>query len=490
MLSPIFESFYQDRSRSGNSDICVNLYAEHTDGPKGPEVGALFSLPGYTLAGTVGTGPVRGAWVANNGVVYVVSGSGFYSVTAGFVSTLLGTLTTATGPVVMRDSPTQVLVIDGLAGWCWSITAATWTQVLPNVTTSDVAPGSMAYQDGFAIVNSGGSNIVYQSNYNDLSTYATSNGAGGYTANDAYVQGNANPVVALFDAWRELWIFKSNATEVWINSGNAGFAFTQLQGVYIPIGCAAPASMVKMPEQCLMWLGADETGDIMVYRSKGYQAAPVSTFALSTLFQGYPVYADAIAYSQQLNGHYFYVITFPTANATYAYDMSSGKWHQRGYIDNEGNLNRERANCYFMLNGNGYIGDFQNGNIYYLDQNNYTENGVARKWVRAWRALTPDMPVGVPMSFDRLQVLLETGITPAPGTTPNIQLRWSDDGGYTWTPYFLMPAGQLGQTAWRVLQNRLGSTRYGSGLDRVWEISSTDPVSVKLTGAEWDGGPA
>ena len=46
MQSPIFESFYQDRGRSGSSDVCINLYPEHTDGPKGPEIGLLISVPG------------------------------------------------------------------------------------------------------------------------------------------------------------------------------------------------------------------------------------------------------------------------------------------------------------------------------------------------------------------------------------------------------------------------------------------------------------
>jgi hypothetical protein len=68
-------------------------------------------------------------------------------------------------------------------------------------------------------------------------------------------------------------------------------------------------------------------------------------------------------------------------------------------------------------------------------------------------------------------------------------LRWSDDAGYTWTPYFQMAAGKIGETKWRVTQNRLGSTKLGA-TDRVMEISGTDPIDIKILGANWEGGPA
>ena len=94
------------------------------------------------------------------------------------------------------------------------------------------------------------------------------------------------------------------------------------------------------------------------------------------------------------------------------------------------------------------------------------------------------------MSFDSLQILMQTGITVPAGTNPQIDLRFSDDGGYTWNGPFQMPAGQTGQTAWRVIQNRLGSTSLTRGLDRIWEISGNDPIGIQITGADWTGGPA
>ena len=489
MQSPIFVGFNEDRSKSGQDDVCINLYPEFTIGPKGPMSNLLITTPGLTAPlVTIGTGPIRGVYVAANDLMYVVSANQLFSVNQFWTATLLGSIFTGTGPVSFIDNPTQLLVVDGISGWMWDKAALTLTSVIPNTDTDCTLPNVAVYQDGFGLVNSAMSNQIYQSNYNDLSKYATLNGTGlGSTANNAYIQGNARNVVTMFDMKREVWIFKSDAVEVWINNGNAGFAFVMLQGIFPATGCLAAASVARL-DAGLAWLGGNDDGGRTVYMSVGYQAKPISTFALGQLFQSFVTVSDAIAYSYQSDRHYFYVLTFPTANQTWVYDLASEQWHQRAYFLN-GAFSRERANCHTYYNGTHVVGDYQNGNLYAMSDNVYTDNGTRRKWVRSWRALSDDTP-RIPMSFDSLQILLETGITAPSGTNPQIMLRWSDDGGYTWTGAFQVPAGKIGETAWRAIQNRLGSTKIQTGLDRVWEISGSDPMQIKITGAEWTGGPA
>jgi hypothetical protein len=489
MESPIFESFFQDRARSGSSDLCINLIPEHVDGQKAPQIGLLISSPGLTTPlATVGTGPVREAFPAKNGLMYVVSGSGLYSVDTLWNATLLGNVGSSAGPVSIIESPTQILVVDGTGGWVWDFVATTFTQTIPNADTDCIAPNVAVYQDGFGLVNSLHSNQIYQSNYNDLSQLAALVGGGGATANNAFVQGNPKDVLTMYDLKEEVFIFKSNGIEVWINQGNPGFAFTQLQGVYFPVGIVAPASIARAGDG-LVFLGGSDEGGGVVLRTSGYQSQSIMTHALAQEFQDYPVISDAIAYTYQADAHFYYVITFPTANKTWAYDFATGKWTQRAYFSN-GAFSRELVNCHALFNNMHVVGDYQNGNLYTLDDSTYTDNGAPRKWVRSWRALPSAMPQGVPMSFDSLQILLETGITVPDGMNPMIDLRFSDDGGYTWNGPFQIAAGKTGQTSWRAIQNRLGSTTIGRGLDRVWEISGNDPIGIKICGAEWTGGPA
>lgn len=66
---------------------------------------------------------------------------------------------------------------------------------------------------------------------------------------------------------------------------------------------------------------------------------------------------------------------------------------------------------------------------------------------------------------------------------PQVVLRWSDDGGHRWSNTHGTSQGVIGQTAQRVMWRRIGSTRRNTGLDRIFEVSSDDPVQVALVGA-------
>ena len=79
---------------------------------------------------------------------------------------------------------------------------------------------------------------------------------------------------------------------------------------------------------------------------------------------------------------------------------------------------------------------------------------------------------------------MQTGIGVPDGTNPQAVLRHSDDGGHTWSPERYAGVGKTGETTRRVKFNRMGSTRRNNGLDRIFELSSTDPFPVALLGAE------
>jgi hypothetical protein len=59
-----------------------------------------------------------------------------------------------------------------------------------------------------------------------------------------------------------------------------------------------------------------------------------------------------------------------------------------------------------------------------------------------------------------------------------LMLRYSNDGGHTWSNYKQKSIGQQGEYGARV---KFGPT--GSGRDRVWEITMTDPVKFAVFGA-------
>ena len=133
----------------------------------------------------------------------------------------------------------------------------------------------------------------------------------------------------------------------------------------------------------------------------------------------------------------------------------------------------------------GVVGDYRNGNLYAFDPAALTDAGTARRWLRTWRAL----PAATPSAdrFSYLAVGMQTGAAVPDGANPQCVLRWSDDGGSTWSNERIQPVGMLGQTGASVKFNRLGSTRRFGSSDRIFELSSTDQFMTAILDADLEG---
>jgi len=91
--------------------------------------------------------------------------------------------------------------------------------------------------------------------------------------------------------------------------------------------------------------------------------------------------------------------------------------------------------------------------------------------------------LGTNTSPDINGYFLETnGYPAAPGYNPQAMLRWSDDGGHTWSNEHWSSMGKIGQYGFRTFWRRLGMTQ--KLRDRVYEVSGTDAVKIAITNAE------
>jgi hypothetical protein len=491
MRTPFFGPSYSAKYTNIAANRLLNLYPEivEVEGA-GKDIGAFRLAPGLDPYLTIGTGPIRGMFVLAT-ILIIVSGASVYYVNSAGAVTGCGTMTTSTnGPVSIIGnvigSTGQVVVFDGVAGWLVNfnnLVLSGFGQL--NLPFSNAAPYgppvSATYQDTFGLVNVNGSNLWYQSNPGDLSTWAPLN----FSAADAF----PDNVLAIISVHQEIWLLKQFDTEVWYDAGNSGFSFSRLSGTFIESGIIAPFSLVK-GGQALFWLSNNPQGSGIALMATGYDPTRISTHPLEALWRTYPTMSDALGWCYQQEGHLFYVLTFPTANATWVYDATASAqlgqpcWHQRSAFEN-GQDNRHWGNCFASFAGLQLVGDYRNANVYAMNPATLTDNGSQRRWLRSWRALAK--PSEQPVKFSSLRLDMLTGIGTPSGSepqAPQVSLRWSDDGGYKWTPYIQRDAGQLGANAKRVKWNQLGSTRRNHGLDRVFEMSSTDPFAVSLIGAE------
>ena len=499
--SPFLSGAYTSRSRLLAAQACINLYPETVETQQGKEVGAFYGCPGLVGLADIDTGPWRGLHTVASNLIGV-SGNGVYLMTGIYAATRVGQLASNVGPVCMVDNGFQVLITDGANAYGYSLQSGTFAQIaLPFVAGNPVV---CAYQDGFFLLNESGTQKWWQSNLNDVFTWDALN----FSSKD----GQPDPIVAMIDNHREVWLFGSQTTEVWINGGLPGFSFQRLNGVFIQEGCAAAFS-AAVAGTSVIWLSKSNEGQGVVMRATGYQAQRISTHAIEREIQSYGRIDDASAYTYQQEGHLFYVLTFPTADATWCFDVATNLWHQRASFEN-GQFHRHRSNCCAAFQGRNVVGDFQTGELYAFDLDAYDDAGRQRKWVRSWQAFPSGQITLNKTMLSRLQIYMQpsgvwdepirvlrddnnirqlqtpnylrkvSGVTDPDLSNPQIVLRVSQDGGLSWGAERFADIGREGQTQHRIIWRRLGSAR-----DPIFEISSSDPVKNAMLGAFLEATP-
>ena len=472
MKTPILGSSYVARSVNAADNRMVNLFPEVIP-EGGKEPGFLNRAPGLKFLQTIGDGPIRGLWShqTSNNNFYVVSGMEVYRVfDLNGTPELIGRVS-GTGPVSIADNGTQIFFACNGPSYIYN----EQTRVFAPITDPDF-PGAVTvgYLDGYFVFNEPNSQRVWVTSLLD--------GTSVDPLDFASAEGSPDGLVAINVDHREAWLFGSDSVEVWYDAGGADFPLVRIQGAFNEIGCAAPFSVAKL-DNSLFWLGQDARGQGIVYRANGYTGVRVSTHAVEYAIAQYGDISDALAYTYQQEGHTFYVLTFPSASATWVYDAATQAWHERAGLTN-GEFTRHRSNCQCNFKGKIVVGDFENGNIYTLDLQTYADNGSAQKWLRSWRALPTGQNNLRRTAHHSLQLDCETGVGLATGqgSNPMAMLRWSDDGGHTWSNEHWSPMGAIGQYGKRVFWRRLGMTL--KLRDRVYEVSGTDPVKISIVGAE------
>jgi len=475
---PLLGGAYMARSGIANAQRCVNLYPEGNT-KDAPVPVTHYLTPGLGLLAEAPTGPVRGLYMASDGQGYMVASNTVYAVSSTWGLTVLGTINTTTGPVAMKDNGFQVLLVDGSTdGWTITLGTNVFAQL---VDPTGLFQGSIGIGDvdGYTILNTPNSRQMISTLFNTLTF------DGLYYVSKV---GNSDLLVTIAVVHREIWLLGQTTSEVFYNAGGATFPFAIMPGAFLQHGCAAAYSVATF-DLAVYWLGSDPAGHGIVFRGSGYTAKRVSNHALEYAIQGYADISDAIGFIYQQDGHTFYQLTFPSANATWVYDEATEEWHQRGWTSQDGTLNRHRANCYAFMYGKHVVGDWENGNIYDYGMGYGTDAGVPIRRVRTFPHMSMQqgaltigynaMDRGQRIGFTQFMADMAVGLqSPAGGTAPTVGLRWSDDRGQTWGNTLVQSIGSGGE--YRVVPQwrRLGYAR-----DRVWELSWSSPAITALNGA-------
>jgi hypothetical protein len=347
-----------------------------------PMPAAHYPTPGLRLLSSIGPGPIRGIRQSTTGATYCVSGSNVYLVdTTAWTGTLLGTITAGLRtPVSMADNGLDMAIVDGTAnGWHITLVGNVFAPI-DNASGTFYGADRVDFLDTYLLFNKPNTPQFYSSDSLSLTFDPL-----WFANKESY----SDLLQTLVVAKRNIWLFGAVSTEVWANVGKPDFPFESQGDVFIDHGVVAKYSVAEY-DNGVFWLSRDRQGQGIVIMGAGYQTKRVSTYAIEAEIAGYERISDAIGYCYQLSGHAFYVLIFPRADKTWSYDITTGLWHEWVWIDANGDEHRHRSNCYWPCNGTPVVGDWQNGNLYALDQRVFTDNGMPIKRLRSFPHIVAD----------------------------------------------------------------------------------------------------
>jgi len=437
-----------------------------TTGGTGYAVGDTITVTGgvysqqatYTVA-TVAAGVVTGLTTVSNGVYTVVPGTPSATTTSGNGTGLTLTLTFGTGT-------------GNTGSYVVSTPQTVASTTLYALNFSIMPPNDGAFS-GANVVDVVDNYFVYNrpntQQFGASSPLSPISPALSFSSKD----GAPDNIVSIIVDHREVYLLGEISSEVWVDSGLFPFAFQRIPGTSTQHGIAATFSVARLGNS-FAYLSKNIRGDGQIMMMNGYTPTRISTHAVENSIEGGYI-ADARAWTYLIEGHEVYVVSFPTLDLTWAYDIASGMWHKWLWVDSNNVFHRHRGNCHTHFQGVNLVGDHSNGQIYMLDPNNYTDNGEEIRRVRRAPHLISDYQR---QYFSELQIHFQPGVGLPDGSAPQAMCRWSDDGGSTWSNEHWTSIGVQGAYKNRAIWRRLGQSR-----DRIFEVVVTDPIKAVITAA-------
>lgn len=472
---------YRHRSIDVDAEQCINLYPEKISGPGAKSDYILIGTPGrkvWLRFSPDTPGGIRGVFNASTGRTFVVASDTLFwiYIPAGTpVGVRIGNIGSLTSPVEMIDNGTDLIIADSQILWRYNFDDETLT----SVSNSPSNPTHLAYINGRIYCNDSEVGGVRYSELNDAATWPS--------LNVFKSEGSPDPLQAIAFVSSELWAFNSSSYEVYRPSGDADNPLARAGGSWTGIGIKAPNSIAQLNDT-LFWVGGGKDGRNIIFMASGYSAVRISDHSIEYAMGQMSTVSDAIGFSYMDEGHWFYVLQFPSGNKTFVYDLTTSQWHERCDRTKRTNIfTRWRPTMCAMAFDKLLCGDYSDSVIYDMDLDYHTdeewddETGtIIEKPIRRVRQTGPEWDNMKPVLYTRFMLDCEVGVGDLTGdaSDPQAMLQWSDDGGHTWSNERWTSMGKTGKYGTLPSWNMLGKTR-----KRSWRVTISASVRVVLIGA-------
>lgn len=446
----------------------VNFYLERLP-PGGKVEWMLLPTPGVTALVSPGVGKGRGIFY-QNGRLFCVIDATFYEVSSAWALTNRGTVANDADNSPVRitgngDGGNQLFITSAGVGYVYDLSANTLTTVLAG------GAHQCGMLDGFVWVLDRDTSTLQSTPLLDATSIA------GTQQRDMA----PDPWRSALTMRRQILLCGEHSSEIWYDAGTSPFPFAPHPSGGFGIGIAAVDSLAAIGDGAI-WLAQTQDGRGDVVLLEGSSPRSVAPHHVRTAIEGYGTIDDAIGDVYEEEGHVFYVLTFPTEDVTWVYDVATHEWHERGsWISAAGRYEAWRPTWHTWAFDTHVWLDRNGGALYESSLDVYTDiNGETIRRVRRGPHLWQDNDR---LFFPRFELLVEAGLglsgsSGTPGVDPQVELRYSNDGGKTWTSAGLRSAGVRGNYTTYPVWNRLGS-----GIDRVYEVVMTDPIPWRVLGA-------
>lgn len=442
---------YEFAAKSAGAMRLLNCYAEKAP-PEGKAPTSLVRSPGVVSASAPLAGTGRGLYRFKN-ALYAVAGTTLYRIDSDHAITSIGTVT-GVELCTFADNPTQLAICDPTATFVYD-------GALTKITSTDFNRGFMCAPIDNYVVFLSPDGKLFCSNLADARTYDP--------LNYATPEGSPDDAVGLIADHRQIVIGSTNSLELFENLGGSGFPFQRASNGFIELGCAAGYSLAKV-DNSVFWLASDLT----VRRLVGLTPARVSQHGVEEAISTYAKVDDARAFGVSIKGHLWYVLTFPTASATWLYDASTGEWHERASYG----LSRWRACASAVCYNKTYVQDYETGKVGYLDGSSAAEWGEVQRMQWTYGSVYDEGNLKFHSDLT-VKVQPGVGLVSGQGADPQISLEVSDDGGMTFDHVETQSLGAMGQYKETINWQQLGMAE-----DRVYRNTISDPVMVRVSDAQ------
>lgn len=397
----------------------LNLYPEVGD--DGVSLAMLREFPGLKVLATSGLGEFdRGTHTFNN-VLYQVAGGALFTINSVGTRTSIGSID-GTQPVSIADNGSLMLIVTELSVYTYDGSTLTTISISPRVISVDYLNNQFIYTHADGTVG-----------ISDV----------GLTTVSLFFTPESDPdgLVNAYIFNQYLYAFGETTIEPQEPrvTGAGLVPFVRMNGqITEEVGLSNRDAITNTQKAIYFVSDRGEPNQMVDFTPKR-----ISNPAISEQWKDYTI-SDATVETAQFASLNFVIFTFPTDAKVWCYVEQYDFWLE---LEQDTSGGRWSGASISEAYGKTFVSDFNNGNVYELDEETFTNNGVTRAYERILAPLSGSKlgQPGTLFYLSAFRIEMETGIGNDAEPNPVLDVSYSTNGGETFaSSSFVKDLGEAG----------------------------------------------